>query len=104
MPRARLVKPPTHHIGFDFETGKRIQEQEWKKTEDENFGFHSRPYPTKILKDIVVFLKGRHLQSLSQSQRTWHWITESEYPPKMMTEDEPVVIGAHPVPYYGVSL
>jgi hypothetical protein len=28
MPRARLVKPPTHHIGFDFETGKRIQEQE----------------------------------------------------------------------------
>lgn len=55
MPKRPPVKPPTQPVGFDLEIEKRIHERESKKKpEDEQFEFHSRPCPTKILEDVVV--------------------------------------------------
>lgn len=55
LPKRAPVKPPTQPVGFDLEIEKRIHERESKKkTEDEQFEFHSRPCPTKILEDVVV--------------------------------------------------
>lgn len=98
------VKPPTQPVGFDLEIEKRIQERESKKkSEDEHFEFHSRPCPSKILKDVVGVPEKKVLPiTVPQSpafalKHRMRILTKEDE-----EEQEPVVIRAQPMPHYGV--
>ncbi|XP_007446930.1 PREDICTED: targeting protein for Xklp2 isoform X2 [Lipotes vexillifer] len=104
LPKKPPVKPSTQPIGFDLEIEKRIQERESKKKlEDEHFEFHSRPCPTKILEDVVGVPEKKVLPitvpkspAFALKNRIRMLTKEDE------EEEEPVVIRAQPVPYFGM--
>ncbi|KAK2107925.1 Protein tpx2 [Saguinus oedipus] len=102
LSRGRL--PPTQPTGFDLEIEKRIQERESKKkSEDEQFEFHSRPCPTKILEDVVGVPEKKVLPVTVPKSPAFALKNRIRMPTKEdEEEDEPVVIRAHPVPYFGV--
>uniref|UniRef100_A0A2K5QBK9 TPX2 microtubule nucleation factor n=1 Tax=Cebus imitator TaxID=2715852 RepID=A0A2K5QBK9_CEBIM len=104
LPKKPPVKPPTQPIGFDLEIEKRIQERESKKkSEDEQFEFHSRPCPTKILEDVVGVPEKKVLPITVPKSPAFALKNRIRMPTKEdEEEDEPVVIRAQPVPYYGV--
>uniref|UniRef100_A0A2K6TMP5 TPX2 microtubule nucleation factor n=1 Tax=Saimiri boliviensis boliviensis TaxID=39432 RepID=A0A2K6TMP5_SAIBB len=104
LPKKPPVKPPTQPVGFDLEIEKRIQERESKKkSEDEQFEFHSRPCPTKILEDVVGVPEKKVLPITVPKSPAFALKNRIRMPTKEdEEEDEPVVIRAQPVPYYGV--
>ncbi|KAM5246731.1 targeting protein for Xklp2 [Ctenodactylus gundi] len=104
LPKKPPVKPATQPIGFDLEIEKRIQERESKKkSEDEQFEFHSRPCPTKILEDVVGVPEKRVLPITVPKSPAFALKNRIRMPTKEdEEEDEPVVIKAQPVPHYGV--
>uniref|UniRef100_A0A2K5CR98 TPX2 microtubule nucleation factor n=1 Tax=Aotus nancymaae TaxID=37293 RepID=A0A2K5CR98_AOTNA len=104
LPKKPPVKPPTQPVGFDLEIEKRIQERESKKkSEDEQFEFHSRPCPTKILEDVVGVPEKKVLPITVPKSPAFALKNRIRMPTKDdEEEDEPVVIRAQPVPYYGV--
>lgn len=104
LPKKPPVKPSTQPIGFDLEIEKRIQERESKKkSEDEQFEFHSRPCPTKILEDVVGVPEKKVLPITVPKSPAFALKNRIRMPAKEdEEEDEPVVIKAQPVPHYGV--
>uniref|UniRef100_A0A8D1INY7 TPX2 microtubule nucleation factor n=1 Tax=Sus scrofa TaxID=9823 RepID=A0A8D1INY7_PIG len=104
LPKKPPVKPPTQPIGFDLEIEKRIQERESKKkSEDEHFEFHSRPCPTKILEDVVGVPEKKVLPVTVPKSPAFTLKNRIRMPSKEdEEEEEPVVIRAQPVPYFGM--
>lgn len=56
MPKKPAPKEATRPEGFQLEVEKRLQERHTaKKTVDpDDYTFHSRPIPTRILEEVVV--------------------------------------------------
>ncbi|XP_032461859.1 targeting protein for Xklp2 isoform X3 [Phocoena sinus] len=104
LPKKPPVKPSTQPIGFDLEIEKRIQERESKKKlEDEHFEFHSRPCPTKILEDVVGVPEKKVLPITVPKSPAFALKNRIRMPTKEdEEEEEPVVIRAQPVPYFGM--
>ncbi|XP_066870317.1 targeting protein for Xklp2 isoform X2 [Kogia breviceps] len=104
LPKKPPVKPSTQPIGFDLEIEKRIQERESKKKlEDEHFEFHSRPCPTKILEDVVGVPEKKVLPITVPKSPAFALKNRMRIPTKEdEEEEEPVVIRAQPVPYFGM--
>lgn len=103
LPKRPPVKPPTQPIGFDLEIEKRIHERESKKKpEDEQFEFHSRPCPTKILEDVVGVPEKKVMPATVPKSPVFALKNRIRVPVKDEEEEKPVVIKAQPVPYYGV--
>ncbi|XP_006179294.1 targeting protein for Xklp2 isoform X1 [Camelus ferus] len=104
LPKKPPVKPPTQPIGFDLEIEKRIQERESKKKlEDEHFEFHSKPCPTKILEDVVGVPEKKVLPITVPKSPAFALKNRIRMPTKEdEEEEEPVVIKAQPVPYFGM--
>nr|XP_031543847.1 targeting protein for Xklp2 [Vicugna pacos] len=104
LPKKPPVKPPTQPIGFDLEIEKRIQERESrKKLEDEHFEFHSKPCPTKILEDVVGVPEKKVLPITVPKSPAFALKNRIRMPTKEdEEEEEPVVIKAQPVPYFGM--
>ncbi|XP_059980542.1 targeting protein for Xklp2 isoform X3 [Lagenorhynchus albirostris] len=104
LPKKPPVKPSTQPIGFDLETEKRIQERESKKKlEDEHFEFHSRPCPTKILEDVVGVPEKKVLPITVPKSPAFALKNRIRMPTREdEEEEEPVVIRAQPVPYFGM--
>ncbi|XP_057557442.1 targeting protein for Xklp2 isoform X4 [Hippopotamus amphibius kiboko] len=104
LPKKPPVKPPTQPIGFDLEIEKRIQERESKKkSEDEHFEFHSRPCPTKILEDVVGVPEKKVLPITVPKSPAFALKNRMRMPTKEdEEEEEPVMIRAQPVPYFGM--
>ncbi|XP_072270381.1 targeting protein for Xklp2 isoform X1 [Pyxicephalus adspersus] len=102
LPKKPPVKEPTKAVGFNLEIEKRIQEREKKEEEEEPFTFHSRPCPSKILKDVVG-VPGKKLLPVTVPQspafalknRVRMVSTEEQ-------KEEPVPIKANPMPFFGV--
>ncbi|KAM5134802.1 targeting protein for Xklp2 isoform 2-T2 [Mantella aurantiaca] len=104
LPKKPAVKEPTKAVGFNLEIEKRIQQREKKDEEEEEmFTFHSRPCPSKILKDIVGVPGKKMLpitvpQSPAFALKNRVRMISSEEP-----KEEPVpVIKANPMPFFGV--
>ncbi|KAG2463541.1 TPX2B protein, partial [Polypterus senegalus] len=55
LPKKPAAKAITQPVGFDLEIEKRLRDRETKKitTEEEDYTFHPRPLPIKILEDVV---------------------------------------------------
>ncbi|XP_028630795.1 targeting protein for Xklp2 isoform X2 [Grammomys surdaster] len=104
LPKKPPVKPPTQPVGFDLEIEKRIHERESKKkTEDEQFEFHSRPCPTKILEDVVGVPEKKVIPATVPKSPVFALKNRIRVPIKEEEEEEkPAVIKAQPVPHYGV--
>lgn len=104
LPKRPPVKPPTQPVGFDLEIEKRIHERESKKKpEDEQFEFHSRPCPTKILEDVVGVPEKKVIPATVPKSPVFALKNRIRVPVKEDEEEEkPVVIKAQPVPHYGV--
>ncbi|GAB1287053.1 Targeting protein for Xklp2 [Apodemus speciosus] len=110
LPKRPPVKPPTQPVGFDLEIEKRIHERESKKKpEDEQFEFHSRPCPTKILEDVVknsALKRGvpekKLIPATVPKSPVFALKNRIRVPVKDEEEEKPVVIKAQPVPHYGV--
>lgn len=80
-----------------------MSESQRKKPEDEQFEFHSRPCPTKILEDVVGVPEKKVIPAtvpkspvFALKNRIRVLVKEDE------EEEKPVVIKAQPVPHYGV--
>ncbi|KAM3921534.1 targeting protein for Xklp2 [Leptodactylus fuscus] len=104
LPKKPPVKEPTKPVGFNLEIEKRLQQREKKDDEEEEqFTFHSKPCPSKILTDIVG-VPGKKALTLTVPQspafalknrvrvQSWEEIKEEQAP----------VIKANPMPHYGV--
>ncbi|CAI9154492.1 unnamed protein product [Rangifer tarandus platyrhynchus] len=104
LPKKPPVKPPTQPVGFDLEIEKRIQERESKKKlEEEHYEFHSRPCPTKILEDVVGVPEKKELPITVPKSPAFALKNRIRMPTKEdEEEEEPVVIRAQPVPYFGM--
>lgn len=103
LPKRAPVKPPTQPVGFDLEIEKRIHERESKKkTEDEQFEFHSRPCPTKILEDVVGVPEKKVIPATVPKSPVFALKNRIRVPIKDEEEEKPVLIKAQPVPHYGV--
>lgn len=103
LPKRPPVKPPTQPVGFDLEIEKRIHERESKKKpEDEQFEFHSRPCPTKILEDVVGVPEKKLIPATVPKSPVFALKNRIRVPVKDEEEEKPVVIKAQPVPHYGV--
>ncbi|XP_010840050.1 PREDICTED: targeting protein for Xklp2 isoform X3 [Bison bison bison] len=104
LPKKPPVKPPTQPVGFDLEIEKRIQERESKKKlEEEHYEFHSRPCPTKILEDVVGVPEKKELPITVPKSPAFALKNRIRMPTKEdEEEEEPVMIRAQPVPYFGM--
>ncbi|XP_052039898.1 targeting protein for Xklp2 isoform X2 [Apodemus sylvaticus] len=103
LPKRPPAKPPTQPVGFDLEIEKRIHERESKKKpEDEQFEFHSRPCPTKILEDVVGVPEKKLIPATVPKSPVFALKNRIRVPAKEEEEEKPVVIKAQPVPHYGV--
>lgn len=103
LPKKPPVKEPTKAVGFNLEIEKRIQQREKKVEDEEAFTFHSRPCPTKILKDVVGVPEKKAApitvaQSPAFALKNRVRMVSSEEP-----KEEPApVIKANPMPFFGV--
>uniref|UniRef100_A0A8D0HVC5 TPX2 microtubule nucleation factor n=1 Tax=Sphenodon punctatus TaxID=8508 RepID=A0A8D0HVC5_SPHPU len=105
LPKKPPVKEPTQPIGFDLEIEKRIHERESKKQpEEENFEFHSRPCPTKILEDVVGVPEKKTLPLTVPKSPAFALKNRIRLPAREEEKEEQVapVIKANPMPHYGV--
>lgn len=55
-PKKPVPKEATRPVGFQLEVEKRLQERHTtiKTVEQDDYTFHSRPLPTRILEEVVV--------------------------------------------------
>ncbi|MGH0188905.1 UNVERIFIED_CONTAM: hypothetical protein FKN15_032303 [Acipenser sinensis] len=103
LPKKPPVKESTQPIGFDLEIEKRLRERESTKIpEEEDYTFHSRPLPVKILEEIVGVPEKKQLPptvpqspafALKNRIRVEHKVEEEKIAP---------VIKANPMPHFGI--
>ncbi|XP_033905623.1 targeting protein for Xklp2-A-like isoform X1 [Acipenser ruthenus] len=103
LPKKPPVKESTQPIGFDLEIEKRLREREATKIpEEEDYTFHSRPLPVKILEEIVGVPEKKQLPptvpqspafALKNRIRVEHKVEEEKIAP---------VIKANPMPHFGI--
>ncbi|XP_062897619.1 targeting protein for Xklp2 isoform X1 [Mobula hypostoma] len=104
LPKKPHVKEPTKPIGFDLEIEKRIREREEnrKHEEVEDYTFHSRPCPSKILDDVVGVPEKKILPITMPKSPAFTLKNCVRMPFKEEEKKETRVIKANPVPHYAV--
>ncbi|XP_018411913.1 PREDICTED: targeting protein for Xklp2 [Nanorana parkeri] len=98
------VKEPTKAVGFNLEIEKRIQQREKKDVEDEEiFTFHSRPCPTKMLKDVMGVPEKKQLPVTVPQSPAFALKNRVRMISSEEQKEEPVpIIKANPMPFFGV--
>uniref|UniRef100_UPI00398E4CDD targeting protein for Xklp2 n=1 Tax=Pristiophorus japonicus TaxID=55135 RepID=UPI00398E4CDD len=104
LPKKRQVKEPTQPIGFDLEIEKRIREREEnrKPEPEDDYKFHSRPCPTRILEDVVGVPEKRQLPITMPKSPAFIMRNRMRIPHKVEEKEEKHVVKANPMPHYAV--
>ncbi|XP_059836380.1 targeting protein for Xklp2 isoform X2 [Hypanus sabinus] len=104
LPKKPHVKEPTKPIGFDLEIEKRIREREEnrKHEEVEDYTFHSRPCPSKILDDVVGVPEKKTLPITLPKSPAFTLKNRVRMSLKEEEKKETRVIKANPMPHYAV--
>ncbi|XP_051788513.1 targeting protein for Xklp2 isoform X1 [Erpetoichthys calabaricus] len=103
LPKKPAVKAATQPVGFDLEIEKRLRDRETKKTstEEEDYTFHPRPLPIKILEDVVGVPEKKQLPPTVPQSPAFALKNRKRIEHKV-EEEKPVPIKANPVPHFGV--
>ncbi|XP_078274805.1 targeting protein for Xklp2 [Rhinoraja longicauda] len=103
-PKKPHVKEATKPIGFDLAIEKRIRERgEIQKTEEEEeYTFHSRPCPSKILDNVVGVPEKKPLPVTMPKSPAFTLKNRVRISYKEEEKEEAHVIKANPMPHYAV--
>nr|XP_015220521.1 PREDICTED: targeting protein for Xklp2 [Lepisosteus oculatus] len=104
VPKKPPVKESTQPIGFDLEIEKRLQEREASKKPEaqDEYTFHSRPLPVKILEDVVGVPEKKHLPPTVPQSPAFALKNRVRIETRKEEEKECPVIKAHPMPHFGL--
>ncbi|XP_032897868.1 targeting protein for Xklp2 [Amblyraja radiata] len=104
VPKKPHVKETTKPIGFDLEIEKRIRErEEIRKTEEvEEYSFHSRPCPSKILDNVVGVPEKKPRPVTMPKSPAFTLKNRVRISYKEEEKEEAHVIKANPMPHYAV--
>ncbi|XP_053309616.1 targeting protein for Xklp2 [Spea bombifrons] len=96
------VKEPTKPVGFNLEIEKRLQQREKKEEEVEDYTFHSKPCPSRILADVVGIPEKKLLPVTVPKSPAFALKNRVRVPPWSEDKEEVPAIKANPMPHYGV--
>ncbi|XP_069740839.1 targeting protein for Xklp2 isoform X2 [Narcine bancroftii] len=104
LPKKPHVKEPTKAVGFDLEIEKRIREREEnrKAEEVEDYSFHSRPCPSKILEDVVGVPEKKTLPITMPKSPAFTLKNRVRIPQKEEEKEEPRVMKANAIPHNAI--
>ncbi|XP_066558331.1 targeting protein for Xklp2 isoform X2 [Amia ocellicauda] len=104
LPKKPPVKEVTQAVGFNLEIEKRLQEREASKKSEvvEEYTFHSKPLPVKILEDVVGVPEKKSLPPTVPQSPAFALKNRVRLEPKVEEVKDAPVIKATPMPHFGL--